>query len=160
MEQSPRTSIDALDAEFRKLHEESKALIKKVDKEILFREIGDSHKSMMPHSVGTFAIRAAAAVEQTINGITVRLWDDPFEWTLPEQLPTVEDLTAYFDEVEAARIRGFKFLSSDADLQKQIPAPVELKSLEQILTDTLKRSNQLLSEAMSNSSKIESSQAE
>ena len=103
----------------------------------------------MPHSVGTFAIRSAAAVEQMINGITVRLWDDPFEWTLPEQLPTVQDLIGYFDEVESARIRGFEFLNDDADLQKLTPAPVELKSLAEVLAVTLNRSKEFLLSAES-----------
>jgi hypothetical protein len=82
-----------------------------------------------------------------INGITVRLWDDPFEWTLPEQLPSIQDLIEYFEEVEASRKRGFTFLKDEADLQKQIPSPVVLKTLEETLDDTLKRSDQLLKEA-------------
>ena len=150
-----RTAIDIFDSEFRKSHEDRIELVRRAGDESLFREIGDSRKSMMPHSVGTFAIRSAAAVEQMINGITVRLWDDPFEWTLPEQLPTVQDLIAYFNEVEAARIRGFKFLTDDADLQKQIPAPIVFKSLDQILSETIERSGRLLLEAKAHLLQIE-----
>lgn len=149
MEHSSRTAIDAFDADFRRLHNELKALVAQAGDKILIREVEDSSKSMIPHSVGTYAVRAAAAVEQMINGITVRLWDDAFEWTLPEQLRSAEDLLDYFEEVEATRVRGFKFLNTDADLQKEIPAPVELKCLGQILTDTLDRSKQYLSKAKS-----------
>src|SRR3712207_7579473 len=39
------------------------------------------------YSCGEHVLRSAAAVEQTFGGITVNLWDDPFEWTLPESLP-------------------------------------------------------------------------
>ena len=39
-------------------------------------------------SCGEYILRSAAAVEQTFGGITTRLWDDPFEWTLPEALST------------------------------------------------------------------------
>lgn len=148
MQHSSRAAIDRFGTDFSRLHEDLKDLVSKAGDEILFRDTaGESRRSMMPHSVGTFAIRSAAAVEQMINGITVRLWDDPFEWTLPEQLSTVRQLKAYFDEVEAARIRGFKFLNGDADLAKQIPTPVALRTLDQILSETLDRSRELLSQA-------------
>ena len=29
---------------------------------------------------------SAGTIEQTFGGITANLWDDPFEWTLPETL--------------------------------------------------------------------------
>jgi hypothetical protein len=84
-----------------------------------------------------------------INGLTVRLWDDPFEWTLPERLRTSSELTAYFNEVENARVRGFEFLNDDADLERSIPSPVKLKTLEQLLADTMAGSETYLAEAES-----------
>lgn len=147
MSRTSRSEIDLFDLKFRNLHDELKTLVLTAGEANLFRRVEESGESMMPLTVGTFAIRSAAAVEQMINGITVRLWDDPFEWTLPEQFPTAQDLVEYFNEVEAARQRGFKFLKNDDDLQKEIPAPAELRNLEQILTDTLNRSQRLLSKA-------------
>ena len=48
-------------------------------------------------------LRSAAAVEQTFGGITTRLWDDPFEWTLPEKLSSTDLLIGYLNEVEQTR---------------------------------------------------------
>ncbi|MCV4777710.1 hypothetical protein OFM21_33535, partial [Escherichia coli] len=51
--------------------------------------------TLLPLSTGEYLLRAAAAVEQTAGGITRRLWDDPFEWTLPEKLSTKELVAEY-----------------------------------------------------------------
>ena len=90
-------------------------------------------------TVGEYILRSAAAVEQTFGGITRRLWDDPFEWTLSETLSTVALISEYLDEVDTARSAGFAFLADDKSLQKSLPAPVEIKPIAQVLTDTLLR---------------------
>ena len=82
-------------------------------------------------------MRSAAAVEQTFGGITVKLWDDPFEWTLPEQLSTNQLISEYLTEVEATRQRGFTFFQSDEDLNKMLPAPVKILTLFELLLETL-----------------------
>jgi hypothetical protein len=142
-----RERIEKIDLQFADLN---RARLK------LAREAGDQRiyetadvERLWPVSVGLNLIRSAAVVEQTINGITVRLWDDPFEWTLPERLPSVADLIAYFEEVEMARVKGFQFLKDDADLEHSIPAPVELKTLDHVLSGTLTASQTYLSEARS-----------
>ena len=94
---------------------------------------------MTPFSCGEYLLRSAAAVEQTFDGLTTRLWDDPFEWTLPEKLSTHEAIIQYLDEVEETRKKGFDFFRSDDDLARDIPAPEKLLSLAEILTDTLSR---------------------
>lgn len=75
------------------------------------------------------------------GGITTRLWDDPFEWTLPEKLHNKALIGDYLKEVEESRLRAFAFLHSDADLSRQTPAPTQLKTIESILRDTLTIAN-------------------
>ena len=94
---------------------------------------------MAMFSCGEYLLRSAGAVEQTFGGITTRLWDDPFEWTLPEKLSTPIAVLEYLDEVERTRLAGFGFFTSDGDLQKQIPAPEKLRSLFDLLLETLAR---------------------
>jgi len=76
-------------------------------------------------------------VEKTFGGITTRLWDDPFEWTLPEELSTKEAVLGYLSEVEATRLKGLSFLKSDDDLFRRIPAPASLRSIFDILLETI-----------------------
>ena len=76
-------------------------------------------------------------VEKTFGGITTRLWDDPFEWTLPEKLSQRNDIIQYLDDVEQTRIRGFAFIAADTALLTQIPAPETLLPLNTILLETL-----------------------
>ena len=85
-------------------------------------------------------IRAAAALEQCFGGITTRLWDDPFEWTLPEYLSDHRTLMSYLDEVESSIRRGFRVLKKDEDLDSVIPAPVEMKTIAEVLEETIERS--------------------
>jgi hypothetical protein len=78
-------------------------------------------------------------VEQTFGGITANLWDDPFEWTLPENLTTPERLLEYFDEVAATRQRGFELFKDDGDLMKEVMTPSGRMQLASLLLDTLVR---------------------
>lgn len=85
-------------------------------------------------------LRGAAIVEQTFGGITANLWDDPFEWTLPETLTTRQRIVEYLEEVEATRKRGFEGFSTDAELLKKVAVPSgELQTLLSLLLDTLAR---------------------
>ena len=68
-----------------------------------------------------------------------RLWDDPFEWTLPEKLSTRELISEYLREVEATRSNGFALLKSDEDLRREIPAPVKMMTIFEVLLDALAR---------------------
>lgn len=91
-------------------------------------------------SFGVALIRCAAEVEVVFGGITTRLWDDPFEWTLPEQLSTKSAIFAYFDEVAAMTNRGFAALADDSVLTKIIPAPEQLKPIGEVLQNALNAS--------------------
>ncbi len=134
-----RTQIELFDSAFRSLHERSVAAVTAIPPDLLFT-------NPSPTSTGSFAehlLRSAAAVEQTFGGLTARLWDDPFEWTLPEELSTPAKILEYLGEVEATRRRGFSFLGSDTDLKKQLPAPEQLKTIFELLLDTIARAEHL-----------------
>jgi len=90
-------------------------------------------------SIGEQVLKSARIVEQTFGGITANLWDDPFEWTLPETLRTSQDLLAYLGEVENARKRGFALFQSDRDLLKTIMTPAGPTQVMSLLLDTLVR---------------------
>ena len=140
-----RERIENFDLRFAEIHRARRAAAKEAGDDRIYQS--SEPKRLWPVSIGLHLIRSAAVVEQMINGITVRLWDDPFEWTLQERLSNVESLIAYFDEVETARSHGFEFLQNDIDLERSIPAPVELKTLEQLLAETLDSSVGYISRA-------------
>ena len=131
--------LDSFESRFVSLHNRSKALIGKLPTVDLFRKPRKLDQTMAMFSCGEYILRSAGAVEQTFGGITTRLWDDPFEWTLPEKLSTAELVLGYLDDVEQTRSLGFGFLTSDDDLIKRIPAPEHLRSIFDILLETVAR---------------------
>jgi hypothetical protein len=84
--------------------------------------------------------RSAAEIEKAFGGITVRLWDDPFEWTLPEHLSTAAAIADYIRTADETRRRGMEFIQNDAQLFQLIPAPSELKPIFDVLLDAILRS--------------------
>lgn len=88
-------------------------------------------------SCGEYVLRSAGKVEQTFGGITSKLWDDPFEWTLPEELSTNRKIMEYLAEVEQTRLKGFAYLASDEDLLRTIPAPENLCLIFDVLLETV-----------------------
>ncbi len=119
----------------------SRRLLGKLNNARLFQKPKPVQYSMAMFSCGEYLLRSAAAVEQTFGGITTKLWDDPFEWTLPEKLDSVGKIEEYFTEVRETREKGLAFFSSDGDLIKQIPAPEKLKTIHQIMLETLERAS-------------------
>ena len=136
--------IDDLDARFARLNRETLELIRTVSPELLYRRPPRGSNSPTVNSCGEQILRSAAAVEQTFGGLTANLWDDPFEWTLPEALTTPEKVSKYLDEVEATRQRGFEFFKSDDDLVKEIMSSAGLTQLLPLLLDTLARAEHYL----------------
>ena len=132
--------LSCLDRQFAGLHSANHELIKAIPAELLYRQPPASSNLFPVRSCGEYILRAAAAVEQTFGGITSNLWDDPFEWTLPENLTTPEKVGGYLDEVEATRRLGFEFFESDKDLLKEIMAPSGPTLLFPLLLDTIARS--------------------
>jgi len=129
--------LSAFDSEFVKIDQRSRELLAQLDDQTLFARPNALSTGLFPASCGEYLLRSAAMVEKTFGGITTRLWDDPFEWTLPEALYDRNSITQYLDEVEETRQRGFAFFTSDADLTRAIPAPSRLTPLIEILLDTV-----------------------
>ena len=129
--------IDSFARRFVSLNERSRALINKTPEEKLFWKPRELSQTMAMFSCGEYILRSAAMVEKTFGGITTRLWDDPFEWTLPEALSTPTDVLEYLAEVEETRNAGFAFFKSDEDLTRRIPSPEKLRSIFEILLETI-----------------------
>ena len=126
--------------QFRELHRHSQALIQAVPSEKLYWLPRESRIGLPIYSCGEHILRSAGAVEQTFGGITTNLWDDPFEWTLPETLSTNESIIGYLEEVESTRQRGFELFGCDDELLKEIVVPSgEMQTILSLLLDTLVR---------------------
>lgn len=144
--------LSTLDAGFAALHARSSALVKVVPPEFLYRQPrGAAMRGAVAaaaaaagaspvYSCGEHLLRSAATVEQTFGGLTANLWDDPFEWTLPETLSTPALVAEYLAEVEATRRRGLALVETDDDLLKEIAVPSgEMRALFALLSETLVR---------------------
>ena len=96
-------------------------------------------------------VRSAAAVEQMCGGLTANLWDDPFEWTLPETLYNPDRVIEYLNEVDLARQRAFNSIN-DAALTKLISVPSgESRLLISLLLETLVKASEFRGRALLNS---------
>ena len=96
-------------------------------------------------------VRSAAAVEQMCGGLTANLWDDPFEWTLPETLYNPDRVIEYLNEVDLARQRTFSSID-DAALTKLISVPSgESRLLISLLLETLVKASEFRGRALLNS---------
>jgi hypothetical protein len=136
--------IPILDAQFAALHAHSCALVRLVPAEFLYWQpprVAERMGAASPvYSCGEHLLRSAASVEQTFGGVTANLWDDPFEWTLPETLSTPALVAEYLEEVEATRRRGLALVETDDDLRKEIAVPTgEMRALFALLNETLVR---------------------
>ncbi len=129
--------LSALDKQFSQLDQRSRSLLTLLDAGTLYARPLGMEGTIEPFSCGEFIARSAATVERTFGGITTRLWDDPYEWTLPEKLADTALLLTYLDEVEATRLRGFAFFASDTELSHEIPAPERMRPLGEIIVETI-----------------------
>ena len=129
-------------------------MVKETDREIVqqidqaFAELivglKDLARSVPPENL----VRSAAAIEQMCGGLTANLWDDPFEWTLPETLSNADRVIAYLDEVDLARQRAFSSID-DAALSKYIAVPSgESRQLISVLLKTLVKASEYRGRAM------------
>ncbi|HEY0385551.1 MAG TPA: hypothetical protein VGC64_06045 [Pyrinomonadaceae bacterium] len=129
-----------LDERFARLHAHSCSLAEAVSPEKLYWQPRASPGAFPIYSCGEHLLRSAAAIEQTFGGLTTNLWDDPFEWTLPETLSTPARVIEYLREVEATRRRGFELFHSDSELSREFAHPSgELRTLLALLLETLER---------------------
>ncbi|MEP6924072.1 MAG: hypothetical protein ABI954_06385 [Pyrinomonadaceae bacterium] len=132
-----KSFISILDAQFRRLHERNCAFISLVPTDKIYWRPRENHNGLPVYSCGEYILRSAGKIEQTFGGITTKLWDDPFEWTLPEELFDNAKILEYLGEVEITRVKGFTLFASDADLNKEILAASGLKTIFALLLETL-----------------------
>ena len=143
-----RDIVASLDREFARLHSRSTAIIDSTPASHLY-DIRPQASTAGLHSVGENVLRSAAVIEQTFGGITANLWDDPFEWTLPEQLSTSATVLAHLREVEATRKHAFASFTDDSCLLKSVSTPGDgLVSLMELLLKTLLRAGHYQSQAV------------
>jgi len=124
-------------------------VVKETDREIV-HEIDQAFAALivtlkdLAHSVPPEnLVRSAAVIEQMCGGLTANLWDDPFEWTLPETLSNPDRINAYLDEVDLARQRAFSSID-DAALTKFVSVPSgESRMLISLLLETLVKASEL-----------------
>lgn len=114
-----------------------------------FAALIGSLKDLAPSVPSDLLLRSAAAVEQMCGGLTSNLWDDPFEWTLPETLSNVDRIIAYLSEVDLARQRAFNAIADDGDLVKYISVPSgESRLLISLLLETLVKASEFRGRAI------------
>lgn len=133
--------LELLDREFARLHFNASTVIEHTSIEFLYslppQASSDSAAGQL-RSIGESVVRSAAIIEQAFGGITANLWDDPFEWTLPEYLSTPTKVKEHLDEVEATRKRAFSSFPDDSCLLKHIALPSgETRPLIELLLKTL-----------------------
>jgi hypothetical protein len=139
-----REIVESLDREFARLYAKSVSLIEETPVDLLYSRRGQESSSCAKSlsSVGESVLRCAAVVEQTFGGITSNLWDDPFEWTLPEHLSTPSRINEHLTDVEATRARAFSSFANDACLLKRVAVPSgETRPLIDLILETLVRAN-------------------
>ena len=131
--------ITDLDKQFARLHLDACELVRSVSAAVL--DGRRQPQQLRPvDSLRENILRSAAVIEQTFGGITANLWDDPFEWTLPETLNTRQRIIEYLDEVEATRKRAFASITNDSELFRDIVVPSgERRPLIDLLRETIDR---------------------
>ena len=144
-----RDYIENFVSGFSDLHARSVKLIDSTPTDKLFwQPFRETGSNLFPvNSVGEMILRSAGRVEQTFGGLTARLWDDPFEWTLPESFADNDAVLNYLNEVAATRRRGFESLKNDEDLRREIPAPEKLTTIFVVLLETLTAAENLCGRA-------------
>lgn len=81
-------------------------------------------------------------IEQMFGGLTSNLWDDPFEWTLPETLSTSDLVIDHLSEIDALRQTFFRSIHDDEALSKYVSVPAgEPKTLIDLLLEALVRAS-------------------
>jgi hypothetical protein len=121
-------------------------IVQHIDAEFasLIESLKDLARSVPPEKV----LRSAAIIEQMCGGLTANLWDDPFEWTLPETLSNADRVIEYLDEVDVARKRAFDSID-DAALSKYIAVPSgESQQLISVLLEALVKASDFKGRAL------------
>ena len=126
-----REIVIQLDLELARIISSLKDLVNSVPQNLLYQR-------PPAVSIGENILRSAAVIEQVCGGLTANLWDDPFEWTLPETLSNADRIIEYLSEVDLARQRAFSSILDDSALSKYISDPSgEPRLLVSLLLETL-----------------------
>ena len=126
-----REIVIQLDLELARIISSLKDLVNSVPQNLLYQR-------PPAVSIGENILRSAAVIEQVCGGLTANLWDDPFEWTLPETLSNADRIIEYLSEVDLARQRAFSSILDDSALSKYISVPSgESRRLISLLLETL-----------------------
>lgn len=135
LENNHRIIVELLDQQFDRFLESLRSLTVSTPDQLLYKQTA-------AFSVGENIVKSAGYIEQTFGGITSSLWDDPFEWTLPETLSTETRLLEYLGEVESLKKRAFVSFVDDEMLLKLVALPSgdSTPLLELLLTTLLKAS--------------------
>jgi len=142
-----REILASLDREFARLHFRSIAIIETTPAPLLYVVAQPGLAEL--NSIGENVLRSAAVIEQTFGGLTANLWDDPFEWTLPEQLSAPATVASHLLEVEETRKHAFTSFRDDSCLLKSVATPTHgLVSLIELLLKTLLRAMHFQSQAV------------
>ena len=131
-----RQKVEDLNIQFAEIHKISCDFTAGLSAELLYARPAQASAN---DTCGEQILRCSAVIEQSFGGITANLWDDPFEWTLPETLNTPAKVLEYLSEVETLRNRAFLAFKNDADLSKEIMTPAGAKQIFPFLLDTLNR---------------------
>jgi len=144
-----RTKTEILEKMFREQGARMREVLEKTPEAHLYDRPRELPHSFVMFSSGEYLLRSAAAIEQVFLGITRKLWDDPFEWTLPEALNSKALISNYIDESLKVMEEGFSFINTDDDLDRAIPSPEKLRPMMEILVDALSKSEHHLGRAVS-----------
>ena len=131
-----RQKVEDLNRQFAEIHKISCDFTERLSAELLYTRPAQASPN---DTCGEQILRCSAVIEQSFGGLTANLWDDPFEWTLPETLNTPAKVLEYLREVDDLRTRAFLAFKDDADLSKAIMTPGGAKQILPFLLDTLKR---------------------
>ncbi|MDQ5846016.1 MAG: hypothetical protein M3539_12065 [Acidobacteriota bacterium] len=143
-----RKIIESLDREFARLHLRSCAVVEATPANKLYSALR-AGENVSTLSIGEGVLRCAASIERTFGGITSNLWDDPFEWTLPEHLSTPAKVLDHLNEVEAVRRQAFRSFTDDECLGLQVATPAEeTQPLIELLLATLVQATDFQSQAI------------
>jgi len=133
--QDQREIVEQLNRAFVRLLDGLKVLVKSVPDDVLY-------KQPPMETVGESILRSAGVVEQTFGGLTANLWDDPFEWTLPETLASKDLVIEYLAEVDSTRAHAFSGFTDEA-LLKYVSVPSgEPCRILNLLLETLVRASE------------------
>ena len=122
------------------MNQTGREIVQQLDQEFasLIDSLNDLAGSVPPGSGYQQILRSAAVIEQMCGGLTSNLWDDPYEWTLPETLSNADRVIEYLSEVDLARQRAFNAIVDDGALAKYISVPSgESRLLISLLLETL-----------------------